>query len=47
MIIYSINPSINQKYWLKSLDTTYLEPANKNSIKVPNFLKPANKKTWL
>ena len=30
-------------YWLESLDTTYLEHTNKNSIKVPKVFKPTNK----
>ena len=33
-------------YWLKSLNTTGLEPTNKFLEKVPNCLDPTNQMTW-
>ena len=45
MMINKITSSANYNYWLKHLDTKFIEPTNKNSIKVPKLVKPTNKKT--
>ena len=34
-------------YWLKSLDTTSLKPANQNSIQVPKVVEANNEITKL
>ena len=34
-------------YWLKSLDTISLKPANINFIEVIKVFEPTIKKTWL
>ena len=36
-MIHQITPSVDKKYWLKSLDTTNQEPNSQNSIKVPKI----------
>ncbi len=45
-MIYKITPSVDFNYWLKRVDTQFNEPTNKNSIKVPKFVKIMNKKHY-
>ena len=40
MMLNTITPSVDQKYWLLRLEIT-----NLNSIKIPKVLKTTNKKT--
>ena len=47
MIKNKITPSVDNIWWLNRLDTQLNEPAIQNSLKVPNFVKPTNKKTLL
>ena len=37
-------PFCYYNYWLKRLDAQLNEPTNQNSIKVPKFVRTANKK---
>ena len=47
VMILKITPSLDFNQWLKCLDTHLNEPSNKNSMKVPEVIKPTNKKTIL
>ena len=47
MIIHKIIPSVDYNKWLKRLDTQNNEPTNQISRKVPEVVKPTNKKTLL
>ena len=47
MMIHKITPTVDYNLWLKRLDTQLNEPSNQNSINVPKFVKPMNKKTLL
>ena len=38
-----MNPSIDNNYWLKRLDTQLNETTNQNLIVVPKVVKPTNK----
>ena len=45
--INQISPPVDYNKWLKRLDTQLNEPTYQNFIKVPNVVKPTNKKTLL
>ena len=46
-MIHNITPAVDYNYWLKCMNNTKLkEPTNQNSIKVPNNVKPTNKKHY-
>ena len=47
MMEHKITLSVDYNKWLERLDTQLNEQANQNSIKVPNVVKPTNKKTFL
>ena len=42
-----ITPFLGYNKWQKHFDTHLNKPTNKNSMKVPKVVKPANKKTLL
>ena len=44
MMIHKITPALDNSLLLKRLDTQLYEPTNQNSIKVPKFVEPTNKK---
>ena len=43
----NITPSVDYNQSLKRLDTQFKKPTNQNLIKVPEVVKPTNKKTLL
>ena len=45
MMIHKISSSVDCNQWLKRLATQLNEPANQNTIKVPQVVKPTKKKT--
>ena len=47
MMINKTFPSIDQNYWLKSLDTTCLELTNQISINVPKAFKQTHIIAWV
>ena len=47
MMIHKIIPSEGCNYWWKRLDTQLNVPTNQISIKVPKFVEPTNKKTFV
>ena len=47
MMMHKNTPSVDYKQGLKPLDTQLNERTNLNSIKVPQVIKPTNKKTLL
>ena len=46
MMIHETIPSVDYNQRLKSLDNQLNDPTNQNSIKVPNVVKPKNKKRY-
>ena len=43
MMMHKITPSVDYNWWMSHVN----KPTNQNSIKVPNIIKPTNKKVLL
>ena len=45
-IIHKTTPSVDDRFWLKCLDTQFNKTTNNNSIKVTKVVISTNKKTY-